>query len=99
MRGIRIDPERAEVRVLRRWAPLRGARVLEIGCGDGRLTRRYASLTRSVQGIDPDPDEIERARRRLPGKLGGKVRFAVHRAEDLPYRRGTFDLVLLSWSL
>jgi len=40
--GVRFDPERAEVRTLR-GAPVRGGRVLDAGCGDGRLTRRIVA--------------------------------------------------------
>ncbi|MBM3265871.1 MAG: hypothetical protein FJY97_20955 [candidate division Zixibacteria bacterium] len=40
MHGVSIDPERRELARLRRFAPLADARVLEIGCGNGRLTRR-----------------------------------------------------------
>jgi len=36
----RIDPEGVETRALARLAPVDGLRVLELGCGDGRLTFR-----------------------------------------------------------
>ncbi len=45
-----IDPERA---VTALCGNLDGARVIEIGCGDGRLTFRYAAAARSVLAIDP----------------------------------------------
>src|SRR5262245_59905604 len=42
--AITIEHEGSEIDALLSLAPaLTGARVLEIGCGDGRLTRRYAS--------------------------------------------------------
>ena len=39
---IRIDPENNESRVLFNFAHFHNKHVLEIGCGDGRLTWRYA---------------------------------------------------------
>lgn len=98
MRGVRIDPERAEVRLLLRRVPLRGARVLEIGCGDGRLTRRFAGVTREVLGIDPDKEQIARARSLNPAWLRGRVRFRAGTAQEITFR-SRFDVALLSWSL
>ena len=63
------DPEQTEVRVLRRQVPLAGAHVLEIGCGDGRLTRRIARLARAVVATDPDASLIARAKRSTPASL------------------------------
>jgi cyclopropane fatty-acyl-phospholipid synthase-like methyltransferase len=39
---IRIDPENNELRALIKIADFKEKHVLEIGCGDGRLTWRYA---------------------------------------------------------
>ena len=39
---IREDPENNETRALLNLVDFSGADVLEIGCGDGRLTYRYA---------------------------------------------------------
>jgi len=99
MRGVRFDPERAEVRVLLRSAPLRGARLLDVGCGDGRLTRRIKGAPRSVVGVDPDPDQIARARAFTSRLLRRRVRYEVGAAEALPFGRHSFDVVLFSWSL
>lgn len=99
MRGLRRDPERAEVKTLLRHAPLRGARVLEVGCGDGRLTRRIAGLVKSVVGVDPDAEQIEHAGRLVPARLRRKVRFRVGHAETLRFPAQSFDTVIFSWSL
>lgn len=99
VRGVRRDPERLEVRVLMRRAPLHGARVLDVGCGDGRLTRRIAGIVRSATGVDPDAEQIERAKRLLPVRLRGKIRFEVGYAETLRFPNRSFDAVLFSWSL
>jgi len=40
--AVRTDPEGNETLALFDLVQLDGREVLEIGCGDGRLTRRYA---------------------------------------------------------
>ncbi len=99
MRGLRTDPERMEVRMLLRHTPLRGARVLDVGCGDGRLTRRIAAAARGIVGIDPDQERIALAKRWLPAAYKRKVRFDVGAAETLRFPDQSFDFVLFSWSL
>jgi ubiquinone/menaquinone biosynthesis C-methylase UbiE len=99
MRGVRFDPERAEVRSLLRSAPFRGARVLDVGCGDGRLTRRIVDASRQVVGIDPDPGQIARARAFTSRLLRRRVRYEAGSAESLPFGPRSFDVVLFSWSL
>lgn len=98
MRGVRLDPERLEVRTILRRAPLRGSILLDVGCGGGRLTRRLAPLVRSTVGIDPDPDQVARARTRLR-RWRDRVRLEVGRAEALPFPDATFTAVLFWWSL
>ena len=47
--AVRIDPEQNERAALTHiGAHFDGARVLEIGCGDGRLTKTFADRARSV---------------------------------------------------
>jgi 2-polyprenyl-3-methyl-5-hydroxy-6-metoxy-1,4-benzoquinol methylase len=96
---LRVDPERNEVSALKRVTEWRGKRVLEIGCGDGRLTRRLARLGAHVQAIDPDPALIRAARRQLPPSFSRQVTYRVGRAGRLVYAGGSFSVVLFSWSL
>lgn len=58
-----------------------GARVLEVGCGTGKLTERLAARGLSVDAVDPGPNMIEAARRRVGD--GAPVRFQVARFEDV----------------
>jgi ubiquinone/menaquinone biosynthesis C-methylase UbiE len=94
-----MDPAGDETRALRQAVNWRGKRVLEVGCGDGRLTYRFAPWTRSVLGIDPDEERIAIARRGLPAALADRVRFAVRDAVDLAQPPAAFDAVFLSHSL
>lgn len=94
-----IDPDGTETAVLARLGGLAGARVLELGCGDGRLTARYAPVARSVLAVDPDRQLIRAARTALPAALSDRVRYRVGRAETLSGRPRSFDAVFLSHSL
>jgi ubiquinone/menaquinone biosynthesis C-methylase UbiE len=93
------DPEQNEPEYLGRIEKLSGARVIEIGCGNGRLTWRYVSLVDSVIGIDPETDALKEAIDSKP--LEGSLRFGAVRAlaERLPLKAESFDVALFSWSL
>ena len=97
---IRVDPERNEIRALKEIGSWRGKKVLEIGCGDGRLTLRLASLgPELIQAIDPSTDLIRTARKNLPARLEKRIRYKVGSAEDLNYPSNTFDIAVFSWVL
>jgi 2-polyprenyl-3-methyl-5-hydroxy-6-metoxy-1,4-benzoquinol methylase len=92
------DPDGAEARVLGDVADFSGRRVLEVGCGDGRLTWLYAPRAERVLGIDPDEEQISLARADTPPEVADRVHFEVGEAEDLS-RTAVFDVAFLSWSL
>jgi ubiquinone/menaquinone biosynthesis C-methylase UbiE len=92
-------PDGMEIRLIERFTTLRGRRILEVGCGDGRLTFQYAPTAGEVLAIDPDRPSIEdaldqQARLGLPN-----VAFRVGSIEHLPARGAPFDVALFSWSL
>ena len=98
---IRADPEANEVRALFDLVDFDGRHVLEIGCGDGRLTWRYADRPTSVMAIDPYSVAVERGKNDMPDHLSEKVEM-----RSIPFLEfaesaqvGAFDIVLLSWSL
>ena len=81
--AIRYDPAGNEIKALTRAVDLSGRQVLEVGCGDGRLTFRYAHLTRQVYAVDPERKSIAAARRHTPAHLHRRVEFHQGSAEHL----------------
>ena len=73
--AIRIDPENNETRALFDIANFGGQHVLEIGCGDGRFTWRYADKAEHVTAIEPAAKQIALAREHLPSQLQGRIEF------------------------
>ena len=87
---------------LRAWGGrqlVKGKRVLDLGCGDGRFALGVAPLASTVDGLDPDAESIAAANKHARQTGARNVRFRVGAAQQLPYRDATFDVVVLSWSL
>ena len=82
-------------RLVERLGVAAGDRVLDVGCGTGRLARWIAERVGpkgSVVGIDPLPDRVAIARAH-----GDGITFEVGQAEDLgAFGEGSFDVVCLS---
>jgi len=99
--AIRVDPENNETRALFDMANFSGQQVLEIGCGDGRLTWRYADRAAHVTAIDPAARQIALAREHLPIQLQDRIEFQSIAFEDFAAAcpASAFDIVILSWSL
>ena len=74
-------------------APKSGERILDLGCGDGVLTKKLADLGCEVVAVDSSAPQIEAAR-----KLGLNA-FAIS-AEDLPFNEefdAVFSNAVLHW--
>jgi len=97
----RIDPENNETRALFEYADLANKHVLEIGCGDGRLTWRYADQAAHVTAIEPSAAQISLAKENIPGHLKDRVEFHVATLEEFADKNPSsiYDLVILSYSL
>jgi ubiquinone/menaquinone biosynthesis C-methylase UbiE len=95
---IQKDAERNETKYLHKFADFADQRVLEIGCGEGRLTWRYAKETCSTVGIDLDADSLRVATIDRSSDLENKVFFSRAMSEQLPFSKETFDLAILAWS-
>jgi trans-aconitate 2-methyltransferase len=70
-------------------------RVLDVGCGDGKITAEIAArvLRGSVVGVDPSRDMIAFASSRFLPPAVTNLRFEQADARRLPFR-GEFDLVV-----
>jgi predicted RNA methylase len=94
-----LDPEGAHLAALRRLGDFRDRRVLELGCGDGRLTLGIAVDAATVLAFDPDAEAVGRARRFLPAELAERVTYRVASGKEIELEPLSFDLVVFSWSL
>lgn len=92
------DVERNEKKYVHKFADFAAQRVLEIGCGEGRLTWQYAKDTRLTIGIDADRDALRVAIIDRPSDLVSKVAFSCAVSETLPFTKETFDIAVLAWS-
>lgn len=81
-----------------RLLPAATGRVLDVGIGSGLNLPFYSTSVPGVYGVDPSPTLLAMARRRAAG-----VRFPVilvkASAERLPMADGSFDTVVVTWSL
>ncbi len=75
---------------------LRGRRVLDVGCGTGRLAAALAEREGcKVWGVDPSAEMLEVARGRVPENVGLKQGLA----EELPFKDGWFERSVTQLSL
>jgi SAM-dependent methyltransferase len=70
-------------------APRDCARALDVGCGDGALTRELRSVSRLVVGIDNDSRSIEAAR----AQGGERIEYVLGDFLDHPFEPAGFDLI------
>ena len=70
---------------------LAGRRVLDVGCGTGRLAAALADRGSRVWGIDPSEEMLTQARK----AVGRRVRLKVGRAEALPFKDRWFERAVL----
>lgn len=97
--SLQKDSARNERKYLHAFADFTGKRVLEIGCGEGRLTWQYAKHAQTTVGIDPDHNALRVATVDRPSDLQNRVHFAGTDSQHIPFSKETFDLAILAWSL
>ncbi len=89
-------PPAIEAQKLLQSSGFSGGLVVHLGCGDGRLTAALgAAESFVVDGLDPDPDRVARARRYIEstGRYG-RVSVASHDGGRLPYAENLVNVLV-----
>ena len=90
------DPDQHYLQAILAQTPLRGKTILEFGCGAGGITRQLAPHAARIIAIDPDRQQLEKARTALTGNT---VEF-IQADDGMPdLAEGCADIVLYSLSL
>ncbi|HXY81540.1 MAG TPA: methyltransferase domain-containing protein [Gaiellaceae bacterium] len=88
-----VEGDNPEDVVIAAVAEARPARLLDVGCGPGELTERFArELGAEVHAVDISPRMIELTRSR-------GIDAVLADAEELPFGDGEFDCVYAGWVL
>ncbi len=95
----RVDPEGVETRAVHDLVDFAGKDVVEVGCGEGRLTWRFADVASSVLAFDPSESAIATAREQTPAALRGRVTFQAADVASIGLGAGAYDVAVLSWSI
>ena len=85
------SPKRSHTDVIMELLSPIGSKVIDIGCGTGKMTRTLTEMGAEVIGIDPSQHQLERARG--AARVGGEI-FIEGVAENLPFDDQSIDAAL-----
>jgi len=89
------DLRPVEVMLLVRYREALAGRVLELGCGAGRLTGYVAEIASAAHGVDISPVMIEYCRRAYP-----RATFSEGDLSDLSeFEPGSFDVIVATYNV
>ena len=73
---------------------IKGKKVLDFGCGNGRYTKILSAHAKCYCGIDSSQQQIEKAKKKCPG-----IDFQHTDGEKIPFDDNSFDVILSTWVL
>ncbi len=88
------DKEQKEIQMIERYLDCQGQDILEVGCGEGRVSSLLSPKARKYIAIDPDLNRLKKARFAHP-----RVDFRTGNGEALTFADGAFSRVLFTLSL
>jgi len=88
------DKDNLTIEIINKLVDFRGKVVLEVGCGDGKISSLLAHNTKRYIGIDTDSQSIKNATSDFEN-----VDFQMGNGESLDFKNSYFDIVLFTLSL
>ncbi len=88
------DKENIEIKMIEKIFDPQDKKILENGCGDGRISTLLAYKAREYVAIDPDERRIREAK-----SLTANVDFRIGNGEALDFEDSSFHVVLFTLSL
>jgi len=88
------NSDRRIVEKIFQFADLKYKQVLEIGCGNGRITSLLVGKSEKLVAIEPDVEKIREAQKKISG-----TDFRIGSGENLEFSDDCFDLVIFTLSL
>ena len=91
-----LDPDNQYIQAINSHTPLTGATILEIGCGNGRITRDLAKYANKIVATDLNPTVLEKAKENITAK---NIEF-LYAADGIPNSPvNSFDIIIYTLSL
>jgi len=75
------------LQLIRRYIPLEGRRILDVGCGIGAYVRRFRDFSPCVYGLDVSAERLAQAS--LPNLVAAE-------GENLPFADASFDVLVFN---
>jgi len=89
------DPENIEVKTIEKEVDIKNKKILEIGCGTGRITRQIAKKAKEVIAIDHNKEIIKYCKKKY--KKLKNVNFLYEDIEKLKIKSQDFDIIISGW--
>ena len=86
-----------ELTVLEALVPLRGQRIIELGCGNARLARELLAQCTDTRLVGLEVDERQHAKNVAAPQ--DRLQFVAAGAQQIPFEDASFDLALMLKSL
>ena len=91
-----LDPDNKYIQAINSHAPLSGATILEIGCGNGRMTSDMAKHANKIVATDLDFEILELAKKNISAK---NIEFLHTPDGTLNFPAQSFDIIIYTLSL
>lgn len=88
------DKENIEIKIIEKFIDIQDKRILENGCGDGRISILLAHKAQKYIAIDPDEQHIRKAK-----SSTANIDFRIGNGEALEFEDSSFHVVLFTLSL